>query len=75
MGGGSGVAVSCSIGGSCSSDWTPSLGTSICQGYGPKKKKEERKQESKKARKKERNGRKEDRQGLEGQKLGWLQLR
>ena len=33
----SGFAVAVDVAGSCSSDWTPSLGTSICQGCGPKK--------------------------------------
>ena len=28
--------------GSCRSNWTPSLGTSVCHGYGPKKKKEKK---------------------------------
>ena len=30
---------------SCSSDWTPSLGTSICWEYGPKKNKNKQKKE------------------------------
>ena len=34
---GSGVAVAVVQAGSCSSDLTPSLGTSVCCGYGPKK--------------------------------------
>ena len=29
----------CGVAGSCSSDWTPILGISICHRYGPKKKK------------------------------------
>ena len=33
----SGVAVAVTQAGSCSSDLTPSLGTSLCHGYGPKK--------------------------------------
>ena len=36
---GSGVAVAVAWGSSCSSDLTPSLGTSICHRYGPKKEK------------------------------------
>ena len=36
---GSNVAVALMWGGSYSSDWTPSLGTSICCGCGPKKQK------------------------------------
>ena len=36
---GSGIAVAVAVAGSCSSDSTPSLGTSICRGCGPKKKK------------------------------------
>ena len=39
---GSGVAVAVAVAGSCSSDWTPSLGTSICYGCGPKKKKKKK---------------------------------
>ena len=35
---GSGVAVAVVPAGSCSSDWTPSLGTSICRRCDPKKK-------------------------------------
>ena len=35
----SGVAVAVVSAGSCSSDWTPSLGTSICCTCGPKKQK------------------------------------
>ena len=34
---GSGVAVAVVEAGSCSSDWTPSLGTSICPMCSPKK--------------------------------------
>ena len=37
MGPGSGLAVPVVWAGSCSSDLTPSLGTSICCGCGPKK--------------------------------------
>ena len=33
---GSGVAVAVTQAGSCSSDWTPNLGTSICRGCDPK---------------------------------------
>ena len=37
------AAVAVVLAGSCSSNWTPSLGTSICHGYGLKKlKKKER---------------------------------
>ena len=45
---GSHVAVAVAYAGSCSSDSTPSLGTSICPGGGPKKekKKKEKKKES-----------------------------
>ena len=45
---GSHVAVAVAYAGSCSSDSTPSLGTSICPGCGPKKekKKKEKKKES-----------------------------
>ena len=39
MGQGSGVAVSCGVGQQLSSDLTPSLATSICQGYDPQKRK------------------------------------
>jgi len=42
---GSGVAVAVAQAGSCSSDLTPSLGTSICHGCGPKK--TEKKKETK----------------------------
>ena len=48
---GSCVAVAVVYTSGCSSDWTPSLGTSICYGYSPKKtkrKKKERKKEKKK---------------------------
>ena len=38
----SGVAVAVVPTGSCSSDWTPRLGTSMCCGCGPKKTKEEK---------------------------------
>ena len=41
--------VAVAVAGSCSSDWTPSLGTSICHRHGPKKKKKERKKEKEKA--------------------------
>ena len=40
---GSGVAVALVWAGSCSSDYTPSLATSICCGYGPKKTKDKKK--------------------------------
>ena len=53
----SGIAVSCGVGSGVawlwcrlaglSSDSTPSLGTSICQGYGPKKQKKREKKEKK----------------------------
>ena len=54
---GSGVSVAVFVAGSCSSDWTPSLGTSICCRCGREKKRKERK-EGKKERK---EGRKEGR--------------
>ena len=38
---GSGVAVAVTEAGSYSSDSTPSLGTSVCHGYGPKKTKDQ----------------------------------
>ena len=46
---GSGVAVSCGEGhrcdiGSCSSDLTPSLGTSVCHGCGPEKRRQTNKE-------------------------------
>ena len=37
------VAVAVAEAGSCSSYSTPSLGTSLCQGYGPKKEKKKKK--------------------------------
>ena len=37
---GSGVAVAVTLAGGCSSDSTPSLGTSICHRCGPKKRKQ-----------------------------------
>ena len=40
---GSGIAVSVAWAGSHSSDWTPSLGTSICHRHGPKKTKKKKK--------------------------------
>ena len=40
------VAVALASAGSCSSDWTPSLGTSICCGYGPKKTKKKKLEKS-----------------------------
>ena len=40
---GSGIAVAVVWAGSCSSKWTPSLGTSICRGSGPRKKEKKRK--------------------------------
>ena len=40
---GSSGAVAVVLAGGCSSDLTPSLGTSICSGCGPKKKKEKKK--------------------------------
>ena len=39
VGSGSRVAVAVAQASSCSSDWTPSLGTSICLGHGPKRQK------------------------------------
>jgi len=41
----SGVAVAVAVAqaGSCSSDWTPSLGPSICRRCGPKKKQKKKK--------------------------------
>ena len=36
------VAVAVVEASSCSSEWTPSLGTSICHGCGPEKKKEKK---------------------------------
>ena len=55
---GSGVIVAVMQAGSCSSDLTPRLGTSICRGCGPKKsKKKEREREK---RKKKRKRKKED---------------
>ena len=44
---GSGVAVAVVEAGSCSSDWTPSLGTSICFGCSPKKTKRPKKEKGK----------------------------
>ena len=38
---GSGVAVAMTVASSCSSDWTPSLGISMCLECGPKKKKKQ----------------------------------
>ena len=35
--------MSCGVGRSCSSNWTPSLGTSTCLGCSPKKKKDQKK--------------------------------
>ena len=40
---GSGIAVAVVKAGSCSSNWTPSLGTSICHGCDQKKKKKKKK--------------------------------
>ena len=40
---GSGVAVAVVQAGSCSSDWTPSLGNSLCHGCGPEKTKSKKK--------------------------------
>ena len=45
---GSGVAVAVAKAGSCSSDLTPSLGTSKCHWWGPKKKKKKKKERKKK---------------------------
>ena len=44
---GSHVAVAVAYAGSCSSDSTPSLGTSICPGCGPKKEKKKKKRKRK----------------------------
>ena len=55
---GSHVAVAMAVAGSCSSNLTPSLGTSICLGHGPKKQKKERKEGREEGRK---GGRKEPR--------------
>ena len=41
------VAVAVAVAGSCNSDLTPSLGTSICYGCGPKKQKKTKKQKTK----------------------------
>ena len=46
----SGVAVTVEQAGSYSPNWTPSLGTSICWGYGPKKKVKKTKKKKKKKR-------------------------
>ena len=40
---GSGIAVAVAVPGSYSSDSTPSLGISICRGWGPKKTKKKKK--------------------------------
>ena len=40
----SGVAVAVAVAGSCNFDSTPSLGTSICHGLGPKMQKKKRKE-------------------------------
>ena len=45
---GSCIAVAVVQAGSCSSDLTPSLGTSIGHGYGPKKKKKKKKKRKEK---------------------------
>ena len=44
---GSGIAVAVAQAGSCSFDWIPSVGTSICRGCGPKKKKKKKKKRKK----------------------------
>ena len=49
----SGVAVAMAVAGRCSSDSSPSLGTSICHRFGPKKQKKKKKKEKKKKKKKE----------------------
>ena len=49
---GSGVAEALVKAGSCSSDWTPSLGTSIYHGRSPEKTKDEKKKKERKKRKK-----------------------
>ena len=46
LGSGTAVAVAVAVAGSCSSDSTPSLGTSICPGYRHKKKKKRKKEKS-----------------------------
>ena len=43
----SGVAVAVVQASSCSLDWTPSLGSSICRGCGPKRTKDKKKKEKK----------------------------
>ena len=48
------IAVAVAQAGSCNSDSTPSLGTSICHGCSPKRQKKKRKKKSKKERKKKR---------------------
>ena len=40
---GSSIAMAVALAGSCSSDWPPSLGPSICHSCGPKKKKKKKK--------------------------------
>ena len=52
---GSRVAVAVAQAGSCSSEWTPSLGTSMCRRCSPKRQKDQKKK--KKERERERRGR------------------
>ena len=49
---GSGVALAVAEASSFGSDWTPSLGTSLCQGCGPKKTKKKKKKKKKERKKK-----------------------
>jgi len=46
---GSQVAVAVAVAGGCSSNWTPSLGTSICCRCGPKIEKKKKKRRKKRA--------------------------
>ena len=55
---GSSIAVAVASAGSCSSDSTPSLGTVVCRGCGPKK------TERKEGRKKKKEGKKERKEKL-----------
>ena len=61
------IAVAVVQAGSCSSDLTPSLGTSVCRGCGSKKQNKGRKEERKKGKK---EGRKEERERKGGRKEG-----
>ena len=51
LGSGVAVAVAVAVASSCSSDLTPSLGTSICQVCGPKKTKRQKTKQNKKTQK------------------------